>query len=82
MKTSFISSYIFSGKAWFYFNGYTPTIRCWRTSKTHFIHRVPCHDVKVGVWYPLSEKRMMYPVFYADIVNSEGCVRPILQLSQ
>jgi hypothetical protein len=28
MKTSFISSYIFSGKAWFYFNGYTPTIRC------------------------------------------------------
>jgi hypothetical protein len=38
----------------------------------HFIHKVPLHDVKVGIWCALNARRIMDPVLCAEILR---CIR-------
>lgn len=39
----------------------------------HFIHKVPLHDVKVGICYALNARRIRDPVFCAEILREAQC---------
>jgi hypothetical protein len=46
----------------------------WSRDYSCFIHEIPIHGVKDGVWCTLIASRIMNPVFYADTLNSESYV--------
>jgi hypothetical protein len=57
---------LFSDKTWFHLPGYinTQNNRHWSSQNPHLTHEVLLHPVKVGVWYAVSARRIVGPVFF------------------
>jgi hypothetical protein len=70
----------YTGKAWFRLSGNvnSQNNRYWSAENPHFIHEVPLHDVKIGVWYAITAHRIIGPVLFQETINFELYVRLIL----
>lgn len=63
----------FSDEAWFHLHGYVSSQnnRYWSTEKPDFVHEVPLHDQKIGVWCAVSAYRIIGPIFFDSTINSQ-----------
>jgi hypothetical protein len=71
---------LFSDEEWFHFQGYinTQNNRYWISQNPHLSHEVLLHPMKVDVWCDVSARRIVVPVFFKEIINSEIYVQVIL----
>lgn len=69
----------FSDEAWFYLDGFinSQTYRVWSTENPHAYREKGLHPKKVGVWCAISRKRIVGPIFFEGIINSEVYARII-----
>jgi transposase len=67
-------------EAWFHLQGYTDTQnnRYWSSQNLHLTHEVQLHPIKIGVWCPVSARRVVVPVFFNETINCERYVHVIL----
>jgi hypothetical protein len=58
-------------EAWFHLNGSinSQNNHYWSSQNPHLTHEVLLHPVKVGVWYVVSAKMIVAPVFFNKIVK-------------
>jgi hypothetical protein len=70
-----------SDEAWFHVSGNVnaQNSHIWDTEKPHVLHQSPLLDIKVGVWYAVSARRVIGPIFFEDTVNSDRYVSDILE---
>jgi hypothetical protein len=62
----------FTDEAWFHLLGYvnTQNSRLWSSENPYAVHEKPMHDQKLGVWVAISRGRIVGPLFFEEIVNS------------
>jgi hypothetical protein len=60
-------------EAWFHLSGYvnSQNTRVWAAENPHVYHEEPLHPLKVGVWCAISRRRIIGPIFFEEIVNTE-----------
>jgi hypothetical protein len=63
----------FPDEAWFHLQGYiNMQNNCYRSSQSPYLtHKVLLHPVKVGVWYAVSARRIVVPMFFNKTINCE-----------
>jgi hypothetical protein len=68
-------------EAYFHLSGYvhSQNTRIWSDENPHAVHQFPLHDMKIGVWYAVSARRIIGPIFCHEIVNSDRYVRNTLE---
>jgi hypothetical protein len=68
-------------EAYFHLTGYvnSQNARFWSDENPHAVLHIPLHDIKIGVWCAVSARRIIGPIFYHEIVNSDWYVRNILK---
>ena len=57
----------------------TQNTRVWSVENPYEFKEKPLHDQKVGVWYAISRKRIIGPIFFSETINSERYRAQILQ---
>jgi hypothetical protein len=50
----------------------------WSVENPRFIHKLPLHDKRIGVWCAISARRIIGPIIYNDTVNAARYVNNIL----
>lgn len=65
--------YFMSDEAWFHLSGYvnSQNTRHWSCENPHIIYEAPLHDQKIGVWCAVSGTRIVGPIFFSSIVNTD-----------
>jgi hypothetical protein len=63
----------FTDEAWFHLSGYinSQNTRVWATKNLHEFLESPLHSLKIGVWCAISRKRIIGPIFFKNIINSQ-----------
>lgn len=58
-------------EAWFFLNGHvnTQNNRYWSVGKPRLIHKLPLHDIKVGVWCAIVVTRMICFPFLTQLTR-------------
>jgi hypothetical protein len=71
----------FSDAAWFHLHGYINMLNnCyWSSQNLHITQEVLLHPVKVGVWYVVSARRIVGPMFFNETINCERYVQVIIR---
>jgi hypothetical protein len=61
----------FFDEAWFHLQGYiNKQNNCyWSSQNPHLTHKIRLHPVKVGVWFAVSARRIVVPVFVNETIN-------------
>ena len=69
----------FTDEAWFHLYGYTNTenSRTWATENSHETFEKPLQDQKIGVWCAVSRSRIIGPIFFDSLVNSDSYIKNI-----
>jgi hypothetical protein len=52
--------------------------RYWSAENPRFIHKLPHHDERIGVWCVICAHRIIGPIFYEDTVNAARYMNNIL----
>ena len=47
----------------------SPISICEFPDHAHVIHKTPLHDLKIGVWYTVSETKIVGPIFFQSTLN-------------
>jgi hypothetical protein len=70
-----------TGKAYFHLSSYvnSQNIIIWSDENPHAVDQILLHDIKIGVWCAVSARRIISPVFYHEIVDSDQYIRNILE---
>jgi hypothetical protein len=70
----------FSGEAWFSIHGEvnSQNNRYWSAENPRFIHELPLHDERIGVWCAINAHKIIGPIFYDDTVHAARYVNNIL----
>jgi hypothetical protein len=73
-------SVFFFDEAWFSLCGEVNfwNNQYWSAENPKFIHKLPFHDERIGVWCAISAYRIIGPIFYDDTVNAARYVNNIL----
>jgi hypothetical protein len=63
----------YTDEAWCHLSGYvnSQNNRYWSAENQHSVHKVPFHDVKIGVWCAISAHRIIGPVFFRELTEEE-----------
>jgi hypothetical protein len=63
----------FSDEAWFHLSGYvnSQNTRLWGSENPHALFEVPFHFQKVGVFFALSQRRIIGSMFFDTTVTSQ-----------
>jgi hypothetical protein len=69
-----------SDEAWFHLSGYINSQdTCLRTSENpHALHESPLHNLKIGVWCALSQKKIIGPIFFDETIKTKVYIYEIL----
>ncbi len=69
----------FTDEAWFHLSGYvnSQNTRVWATKNPHEFIESSLHPLKIGVWCAISRKRIIGPIFFENIINSQEYLRII-----
>ena len=70
----------FTNEAWFHLSGHvnSQNSRLWSSDNPHSLHETPLHDKKVGVWFAISKRRIIGPIFFMNTINSKRYCLDIL----
>ncbi|RZC40505.1 hypothetical protein BDFB_010085, partial [Asbolus verrucosus] len=62
----------FTDETWFYLDGYVNFQNVWWRSseKPNFFEEIPSHPLKLGVWMPISRRRINAPIIFDGIAIS------------
>jgi hypothetical protein len=68
-------------EAYFHLSGYVniQNTRIWSVENPHSVHQIPLHDIKIGVWCAVSARRIVGPILYHEIMNTDRYVWNILE---
>jgi hypothetical protein len=57
---------LYSDEVWFTLSGYvnSQNSKYWSIGNPHAAHKVPLHDLRVGVWCAVSAQRINGPIFH------------------
>jgi hypothetical protein len=72
--------FFFSDEAWFSLRGEvnSQNNQYWSAENPRFIHKLPLHYERTGIWCATSVRRITGPIFYDNTVNSARYVSNIL----
>jgi hypothetical protein len=64
----------FTDEAWFHLSGYvnSQSYRTWRTENPNKYTKTALHPQKIGVWYAISRRRIIGPLFFETSINAEA----------
>jgi len=64
----------FSDEAWFHLSGYvnSQNSRIWASENPKAIHEEPLHSEKTGVWFGMSRRRIIGPVFFEETIRTDA----------
>ena len=70
----------FTNEAWFSLSGYvnSQNRRHWCADNPNIIFELPLHNQKIGVLCAISARRILGPIFFEGILNSQKYVEEIL----
>jgi hypothetical protein len=63
---------VFTDEAWFHLSGYvnSQNYRTWRAENPQNYTENPLHPQKIGVWYAISRRRIIGPLFFETSINA------------
>jgi hypothetical protein len=69
---SHVRSDFLSDEAWLHHTRY---VNCqntpiWSTENPHATHETPLHPVKIGMWFAMSRRTIVGPIFFENTINS------------
>jgi hypothetical protein len=75
---------LFTDEAWFHLSGYvnSQNYRIWRTETPHNYTETALHPQKIGVWYAISRRRIIGPLFFETSINAEELIQKSIALLQ
>jgi hypothetical protein len=76
---SICKSAFFSDEAWFHLQGYInmQNNHYWSSQNPHLTHEVLLPPVKVGVWYAVSARMIVGPMFFNETFNCKRYIQVI-----
>ena len=68
-------SLFFTNEAWFHLRGYvnSQNTRIWTAENHHSVHEEPLHLQKIGVWFGISRRRIIGPIFFEQLPRKSTC---------
>ncbi len=68
-----MSTIFFSDETWFHLSGYVNSQNycIWSTNNPHVFEETSLYPIKVGVWGAISQRRVIGPIFFNKLVDSD-----------